>query len=120
MNQDISILFEDLKYVKTPPPMGGCMVLWVGWWMGLSFDILIFDCLLKAPQPITGVFSCLSDKSQKLASAVIVCLFLLSMSSLSALNSSEERNFQYCEHIYVCPQQMLIKFYLIMVKKLLL
>ena len=30
MNQDISILFEDLKYVKTSPPMGGCMVLWVG------------------------------------------------------------------------------------------
>ena len=56
MNQDISILFEDLKYVKTPPPMGGCMVLWVGGWMGLSFDILIFDCLLKAPQPITGLF----------------------------------------------------------------
>ena len=56
MNQDISILFEDLKYVKTPPPMGGCMVLWVGWWMGLSLDILIFDCLLKAPQPVTGLF----------------------------------------------------------------
>ena len=56
MNQDISILFEDLKYVKTPPPMDGCMVLWVGWWMGLSFDILIFDCLLKAPQPVTGLF----------------------------------------------------------------
>ena len=32
------------------------MVLWVGRWMGLSFDILIFDCLLKAPQPITGLF----------------------------------------------------------------
>ena len=37
--------------------------LWVGvWfcglvgWMGLSFDILIFDCLLKAPQPVTGLF----------------------------------------------------------------
>ena len=56
MNQDISILFEDLKYVKTSPPMGGCMFLWVGWWMGLSFDILIFDCLLKAPQPSTGLF----------------------------------------------------------------
>ena len=24
--------------------------------MGLSFDILIFDCLLKAPQPNTGLF----------------------------------------------------------------
>ena len=24
--------------------------------MGLSFDILIFDCLLKAPQPVTGLF----------------------------------------------------------------
>ena len=24
--------------------------------MGLSFDILIFDCLLKAPQPIAGLF----------------------------------------------------------------
>ena len=56
MNRDISILFEDLKYVKTPQPMGGCMVLWVGWWMGLSFDILIFDCLLKAPQPVAGLF----------------------------------------------------------------
>ena len=36
--------------------MGGCMVLWVGWWMGLSFDILIFDYLVKPPQPITGLF----------------------------------------------------------------
>ena len=24
--------------------------------MGLSFDILIFDCLLKPPQPVTGLF----------------------------------------------------------------
>ena len=24
--------------------------------MGLFFDILIFDCLLKAPQPVTGLF----------------------------------------------------------------
>ena len=28
--------------------------------MGLSFDILIFDCLLKAPQPITGLFLTIS------------------------------------------------------------
>ena len=28
--------------------------------MGLSFDILIFDCLLKAPQPITGLFLIIS------------------------------------------------------------
>ena len=30
MNRDILILFEDLKSVETPPPMGGCMVWWVG------------------------------------------------------------------------------------------
>ena len=29
MNWDIFILFEDLKSVETPPPMGGCMV-WLG------------------------------------------------------------------------------------------
>ena len=29
-NQDISILFEDLKSVETPPPMGGCIIWWVG------------------------------------------------------------------------------------------
>ena len=34
MNQDILILFEDLKSVETPPPMGGCMVWWVGGWLG--------------------------------------------------------------------------------------
>ena len=34
MNQDILILFEDLKAVETPPPMGGCMVWWVGGLMG--------------------------------------------------------------------------------------
>ena len=28
----------------------------VGWLMDGSFDILIFDCLLKAPQPVTGLF----------------------------------------------------------------
>ena len=30
--QDISILFEDLKSVKNSPPMGGCVVWWVGGW----------------------------------------------------------------------------------------
>ena len=34
MNQDILILFEDLKAVETSPPMGGCMVWWVGGWLG--------------------------------------------------------------------------------------
>ena len=29
-NQDISILFEDLKSVETPPPMGECIIWWVG------------------------------------------------------------------------------------------
>ena len=33
-NQDISIPFEDLKSVETSPPMGGCMVWWVGGLMG--------------------------------------------------------------------------------------
>ena len=33
-NRDISILFEDLKSVETSPPMGGCMVWWVGGLMG--------------------------------------------------------------------------------------
>ena len=32
--QDISILFEDLKSIKNSPPMGGCMVWWVGGWLG--------------------------------------------------------------------------------------
>ena len=32
-NQDISILFEDLKSVETSPSMGGCMVWWVGGWV---------------------------------------------------------------------------------------
>ena len=36
-NQDISILFEDLKSVETSPPMDGCMIWgWVGWWVGSS------------------------------------------------------------------------------------
>ena len=33
MNQDILILFEDLKSVETPPPMGGHMVWWVVGWV---------------------------------------------------------------------------------------
>ena len=32
--QDISIPFEDLKSVKNSPPMGGCVVWWVGGWLG--------------------------------------------------------------------------------------
>ena len=32
-NRDISILFEDLKSVETPPPMCGCIILWVGGWV---------------------------------------------------------------------------------------
>ena len=32
--QDISIPFEDLKSVKNSPPMGGCVVWWVGGWVG--------------------------------------------------------------------------------------
>ena len=35
-NQDISILFEDLKSVETSPLMGGCIVWWVGGLMGGS------------------------------------------------------------------------------------
>ena len=31
--QDISIPFEDLKFVKNSPPMGGCMVWWVVGWV---------------------------------------------------------------------------------------
>ena len=33
-DQDISIPFEDLKSVKNFPPMGGCVVWWVGGWVG--------------------------------------------------------------------------------------
>ena len=32
--QDISIPFEDLKSVKNSPPMDGCVVWWVGLWLG--------------------------------------------------------------------------------------
>ena len=32
-NRDISILFEDLKSVETSPPMGGCIISWVGGWV---------------------------------------------------------------------------------------
>ena len=35
-NQDISILFEDLEPVETSPPMGGCLVWWVGGWVSGS------------------------------------------------------------------------------------
>ena len=34
--QDISIPFKDLKSVKNSPPMGVCVVWWVGGWMGGS------------------------------------------------------------------------------------
>ena len=33
-NRDISIPFEDLKSVETSPPMGGCIIWWVGGWVG--------------------------------------------------------------------------------------
>ena len=32
-NRDISILFEDLKSVEISPPMGGCIISWVGGWV---------------------------------------------------------------------------------------
>ena len=32
--QNISIPFEDLKSVKNSPPMAGCVVWWVGGWLG--------------------------------------------------------------------------------------
>ena len=32
-NRDISILFEDLKSVENSPPMGGCIISWVGGWV---------------------------------------------------------------------------------------
>ena len=32
--QDILIPFKDLKSVKNSPPMGGCVVWWVGGWLG--------------------------------------------------------------------------------------
>ena len=33
-NQDNSILFEDLWFVETPPPMDGCVCGSVGQWVG--------------------------------------------------------------------------------------
>ena len=33
-NHKISILFEDLTFVETPPPMGWCMAWWVAGWVG--------------------------------------------------------------------------------------
>ena len=30
---EIFQLFEDLKSVETPPPMGGCIIWWVGGWV---------------------------------------------------------------------------------------
>ena len=33
-NQDNSILFEDLLFVETLPPMGGCVGEWVDQWVG--------------------------------------------------------------------------------------
>ena len=33
-NQDNSILFEDLLFVETLMPMGGCVGGWVGQWVG--------------------------------------------------------------------------------------
>ena len=33
-NRDISILFKDLKSVEISPPMGGCIISWVGGWVG--------------------------------------------------------------------------------------
>ena len=33
-NQDNSILFEDLWFVETPPPVSGCVGGWVGQWVG--------------------------------------------------------------------------------------
>ena len=32
-NQDNSILFEDLLFVETLPPMGGCVGGWVDGWV---------------------------------------------------------------------------------------
>ena len=69
-NRDISILFEDLKSVETSPPMGGCIVWWVGWWVGsgqntknlkivdwikiIQFCSKIYD-LLRHSHPWVGV-----------------------------------------------------------------
>ena len=33
-NRDISILFEDLKSVESPLPIGWCIVWLMGWWVG--------------------------------------------------------------------------------------
>ena len=73
-NQDISILFEDLKSVETSPPMGACIIWWVGgwvgWWVGsgqitknlkivdwikiIQFCLKIYD-LWRRPHPWVGV-----------------------------------------------------------------
>ena len=72
-NWDISIPFEDLKSVETSPPMGGCIVRWVGWWVGsgqntknlknfdlieiIEFCLKIYDLLIHLhphPHPWVG------------------------------------------------------------------
>ena len=46
-NQDNSILFEDLWFVETPPPMGGCVGGWVGKWSMWKCHIPQAKILLK-------------------------------------------------------------------------
>ena len=38
-NRDISILFQDLTSVETPPPMGGCVGGWVDGWVNESGQV---------------------------------------------------------------------------------
>ena len=55
MNQDISILFEDLKYVKTTPPVGVWFCGLVdGWVFLLTFWYLA--AYLKHLSPLQGYF----------------------------------------------------------------
>ena len=68
-NQDISILFEDLKSVETSPLMDGCIVWWVGWlvgsgqktikfkkcWLNQDNSILFEDLwFVETPSPMAG------------------------------------------------------------------
>ena len=75
-NRDISILFEDLKSVEIFPPMGGCIISWVGglmgrvrsnhWkfkncWLNQDNSILFENLWFVETLPLMGGCGCVGD-----------------------------------------------------------
>ena len=103
-----SLIWKGCKWVRRSKILSGFNLnmvwwvgVWVGWWMGHSFDMLTFDFLLKLPQPVTGLFFKKIWKTWVLFEVPLIPLFWTSGDIFSGFQSQSRQPYLYLAEVYM-------------------